>query len=154
LVEDVSQVEGFREFFRTAFPRLKSRGPIEEEVISMRHLGLGLMACLLLVGMGVAQDGFEHREFTNQEGVYLSYYINKGGFIENGELALTDGVVLTFAGSTGEPLEYESSVGTTGILQFKPYNNTYFDLDVREGDYVVATYRFEGNFYSSDSPNA
>jgi hypothetical protein len=65
------------------------------EVIKMRHLGLGLMACLLLVGMGVAQDGFEHREFTNQEGVYLSYYINAGGFIENGELALTDGVYLS-----------------------------------------------------------
>jgi len=120
----------------------------------MRHLGLGLMACLLLVGMGVAQDGFEHREFTNQEGVYLSYDTDKNGFIENGELVLTDGVVLTFMGSTVEPLEYESSVGTSGILQFKPYSNTYFDLDVREGDNVVATYRFEGNFYSSDNPNS
>jgi NhaP-type Na+/H+ and K+/H+ antiporter len=48
----------------------------------MRHLGLGLMACLLLVGMGVAQDGFEHREFTNQEGVHLSYNINNIGLIE------------------------------------------------------------------------
>lgn len=133
-----------------SFYRKESTLPIE--VIKMRHLGL--MACLLLVGIGVAQNGFEHREFTNQEGVYLSYYINAGGFIENGELALTDGVVLTFAGSTGEPLEYKSSTGNAGILQFKPYDNTHFDLDVREGDYVVATYRFEGNFYSSDSPNA
>ena len=111
------------------------------------------MACLLLAGMGVAQDGFEHREFTNQEGVYLSYNINSIGLIENGNLTRADGVVLTFMGSTAEPLEYESSSGTTGILQFKPYDNTFFDLDVREGDYVVATYRFEGNFYSSDSPN-
>jgi hypothetical protein len=130
----------------------RKESTLPTEVINMRHLGL--MACLLLVGIGVAQNGFEHREFTNQEGVYLSYYINAGGFIENGELALTDGVVLTFAGSTGEPLEYESSAGITGILQFKPYDNTHFDLDVREGDYVVATYEFEGNFYSSDSPNA
>ena len=122
-------------------------------MIRMRHSGFGLMACLLLVGMGVAQDGFEHREFTNQEGVYLSYNINNIGLIENGKLTRADGVVLTFMGSTAEPLEYESSSGTTGILQFKPYDNTFFDLDVREGDYVVATYRFEGNFYSSDSPN-
>jgi hypothetical protein len=111
------------------------------------------MACLLLVGMGVAQDGFEHREFTNQEKVYLSYNINNIGLMENGKLIRADGVVLTFMGNTAEPLEYESSAGTRGILQFKPYYNTYFDLDVREGDYVVATYRFEGNFYSSDSPN-
>lgn len=120
----------------------------------MRHLRLGLIACLLLVGMGVAQDGFEHKEFTNQEGVYLSYNINYIGLIEDGKLTRADGVALTFKGSTGEPLEYESSSGTTGILKFKPYDNTIFDLDVREGDYVVATYRFEGSFYSSDSPNS
>jgi hypothetical protein len=119
----------------------------------MRHSGFGLMACLLLVGMGVAQDGFEHKEFTNQEGVYLSYDINHIGLIENGKLIRADGVVLAFAGSTAEPIEYESSVGTIGILHFKPYDNTFFDLDVLEGDYVVATYRFEGNIYSSDSPN-
>ena len=64
-----------------------------------------------------------------------------------------DGVILTFMGSMAEPIEYESSVGNKGILQFKPYDNTFFDLDIREGDYVVATYRFEGNIYSSDSPN-
>jgi hypothetical protein len=119
----------------------------------MRHSELVLMACLLLAGMGVAQDGFEHKEFTNQEGVYLSYEINYIGLIENGKLIRPDGVILAFAGSMAEPIEYESSVGTTGILQFKPYDNTFFDLDVREGDYVVATYRFEGNIYSPDSLN-
>jgi hypothetical protein len=70
----------------------------------MRHLGLGLMACLLLAGMGVAQDGFEHREFTNQDGVYLSYNINNIGLIANGKLIRADGVILTFMGSTVEPL--------------------------------------------------
>ena len=118
-----------------------------------KYLGIVLIAFMLLTGMAGAQDEFEHKEFTNPEGVYITYDINKWGDVQNGKIDYVN-LNLTFEGNTGQVMYYKTDQGVEGVIHVKPYNGTVFDVDLidKNGE-VFASYRFDGNFYSWDSPN-
>ncbi len=119
-----------------------------------KYLDIVLIAFLLLALTSGAQDEFEHKEFTNPEGVYINYDINKMGDVQNGKLA-NGNLILTFEGNTGQVMYYRTDQGSEGVIHVKPYDGTVFDVDLLEknSSEAWASYRFEGNFYSQNSPN-
>ncbi len=114
---------------------------------------------MLLIGLAGAISGdpdeFEHKEFTNSDGVFISYDINYVDQVRNGILAIGNTVYPFEQDFNTQVIYYTNGQGKEGIIHVKPYDGTVFDVDLieKESGEVLASYRFVGNFLGAKSMN-
>ena len=108
-----------------------------------------VLSSFLIGTVAGADVGYESKDFRNAEGAHIAYDINADGYFVNGYFESRD-IVFYFSGSEGTETIYTTNHGLKGIVQFKPYDGTVFDVELthlenREAG-VFASYRFNGKF--------